>query len=62
MKVTLKLIEKDRFLSVVNEKHSIVVDGDREVAPSAMDYLLVGMGACTAIDVVDIMRKMREPL
>jgi uncharacterized OsmC-like protein len=27
-----------------------------------MDYLLVGMGACTAIDVVDIMRKMREPL
>ncbi|MGC8565059.1 MAG: OsmC family protein [Thermoplasmata archaeon] len=62
MKVIIDLIEKDRFVSIVNEKHSVIIDGDREIAPSAMDFLLVGLGSCTAIDVVDILRKMREPI
>ncbi|MCI4434200.1 MAG: OsmC family protein [Thermoplasmata archaeon] len=62
MKVIINQIEGDKFLSVVDGKHSVVVDGERSVAPSAMDFLLVGIGSCTAIDVVDILRKMREPL
>lgn len=62
MKIAIDLIERDRFISTVDGKHSVVVDGDREIAPSAMDFLLVGLGSCTAIDVVDILSKMREPL
>ncbi len=62
MKVEFEWINDDKFISMVNEKHSIVIDGNREIAPSAMDFLLVGLGSCTAIDVVDILRKMREPL
>ncbi|MEM4589244.1 MAG: OsmC family protein, partial [Thermoplasmata archaeon] len=52
----------DKFLAIVDEKHSVIVDGERNIAPSAMDFLLVGLGSCTAIDVVDILRKMKEPL
>lgn len=62
MNVEIDFIDKNRFVSVVEGKHSVMVDGDRLVAPSAMDFLLVGLGSCTAIDVVEIMKKMREPL
>ncbi len=38
----------------------MIVDGDRKIAPSGMDFLLVGLGSCTAIDLVSILKKMRE--
>jgi putative redox protein len=31
-------------------------------APSPMEYLLAGVAGCTAIDVVGILQKMRQPL
>ncbi|MEM3977165.1 MAG: OsmC family protein, partial [Thermoplasmata archaeon] len=62
MKVSINLVKDDKFLAIVDEKHSVIVDGERNIAPSAMDFLLVGLGSCTAIDVVDILRKMKEPL
>ena len=62
MKVSINLVKDDKFLAIVDEKHSVIVDGGRNIAPSAMDFLLVGLGSCTAIDVVDILRKMKEPL
>lgn len=38
-----------------------VVDGDREVAPSPVEGMLVALGACSAIDVVEILEKRRTP-
>jgi putative redox protein len=35
---------------------------DSAFGPSPMHLLLLAVGACTAIDVVDILRKMRQPL
>ena len=40
---------------------TIVVDGDREVAPSPVDSLLVAIAGCSGIDVVEILNKRRTP-
>ncbi|MDQ3388695.1 MAG: OsmC family protein [Gemmatimonadota bacterium] len=38
---------------------TLVVDGDREAAPSPVDALVVALASCSAIDVVEILRKRR---
>jgi putative redox protein len=38
------------------------IDGDHQAALSPMELLLEAIGACSAIDVVMILEKMREPL
>lgn len=38
-----------------------VVDGEREVAPSPVDSVVVALAACSAIDVVEILTKRRTP-
>jgi len=40
---------------------TLLVDGDREVAPSPVDALLVSIASCSAIDVVDYLEKRRTP-
>jgi putative redox protein len=41
---------------------TMVLDGDREVAPSPVDSLLVSLAACSGIDVVEILQKRRTPV
>lgn len=41
---------------------TIVMDGDRVAAPSPVDSLLVSLGTCSAIDVVEILEKRRTPV
>jgi putative redox protein len=36
--------------------------GDADFGPTPMLLLLLAAGACTAMDVVEVLRKMREPL
>jgi putative redox protein len=40
---------------------TLVMDGAREIAPSPVDGLLVSLAACSAIDVVEILKKRRTP-
>jgi putative redox protein len=40
---------------------TLLVDGDKGVAPSPVDALLVSIAACSAIDVVDYLEKRRTP-
>jgi putative redox protein len=40
---------------------TLLLDGDREAAPSPVDALLVSLAACSAIDVVEILEKRRTP-
>ena len=47
--------------------HAVVMDGPPELGghnlgPRPMEMLLMGLGGCTAIDVVNIMRKSRQDL
>jgi len=62
MKLEVGLVENLKFKVKVNEKHEIIVDADRIVAPSSMDYVLVGLAACTSISIVSILRRMHENL
>lgn len=47
--------------------HSVVIDGPpegggRNLGPRPMEMLLLGMGACTAYDVVSILKKSRQQI
>ncbi|MQA91650.1 MAG: hypothetical protein GEU90_15735 [Gemmatimonas sp.] len=40
---------------------TLLVDGDRVVGPSPVDGLIVALGSCSAIDLVEILEKRRTP-
>ena len=42
--------------------HTFRVDGDSAEGPSPTQLLAVGLAACMAMDIVDILRKGRHPL
>jgi putative redox protein len=58
---TAKWIDKLQFEGVGPSGHSITIDGDRKVANSPTDLVLLGLCGCTAYDVVSILRKKRQP-
>lgn len=39
----------------------LLLDGDHEAAPSPVEAMVSALGACSAIDVVDILEKRRTP-
>src|SRR6266404_8373987 len=51
-----------RFIGMASSGHALVIDADRERNTGAgpMELVLVGLCACTATDVVSILRKKRE--
>jgi putative redox protein len=54
-------IEKQRFNSISDSGHTIVVDGDKTAGNSPMELVLIGLCGCTGYDVVSILKKKREP-
>ncbi|SRR5581483_3182697 len=54
--------DDDRFLAIASSGHAMVVDaGEKKSAPGPMELVLVALCSCTAVDVVTILRKKREP-
>lgn len=51
-----------RFRGGLPDGPSIVMDGDRETAPSPVDNLLVSLASCVGIDVVEILQKRKTPV
>ena len=67
LKARVKWIDSDRFLGESGSGHAVVMEGapgEGEVAIGirAMEMLLLGMGGCTAYDVVSILEKAREKI
>jgi putative redox protein len=67
MKARIKLSEGMTFLAESGSGHAMVVDaapdvGGRDLGPRPMELVLMGTGSCTAIDVVHILRKARQPI
>jgi putative redox protein len=54
----------ERFLALTPSGHGVPFDSDREsnAAPGPMEMLLAALGACTATDVVVILKKKRQKL
>ena len=48
------------FIGTSGSGHSMVIDGDKAAGMSPMEMLLLGAGACAAIDLVTILKKGRQ--
>ena len=67
MKARVKLIEGVSFVGQSESGHSVVMDGAPEsggknLGVRPMEMLLLGLGGCSAFDVVLILRKSRQPI
>ena len=67
MKARIKLSEGVTFIAESGSGHAVVVDGSpdvggRDLGPRPMELVLMGTGACSAIDVVLILRKARQAI
>jgi putative redox protein len=67
MKARIKWNEGVSFVAESGTGHAIVVDGapdagGRNLGPRPMELVLMGTGACSAFDVMHILRKGREPV
>jgi len=65
MKGAVKWVGDAMFVAESGSGHSVVVDGPpdgggRNLGVRPMELVLLGMGACTAYDVVHILRKARQ--
>lgn len=61
---TVQWVGAEQFLAATPSGHAVPMDSDRESnsAPGPMEMLLAALGACTATDVVSILRKKRQEL
>lgn len=66
MKASVSWLEDRTFVGGTESGHRVVVGtahGDTpKPGPSAMELMLIGTGACSAWDVVNILEKGREPV
>ena len=67
MKARVKWLDHMSFVGETGSGHSVVMDGapdsgGRNLAARPMEMVLVGMGGCTAFDVVMILQRARQPI
>ncbi|TLF51585.1 OsmC family protein [Halomonas urmiana] len=64
MKASVKWTDGRQFVAESGSGHSVVIDGPpdhggRNTGPRPMEMLLMGMGACTSFDILNILEKAR---
>ncbi|HWS02953.1 MAG TPA: OsmC family protein [Gammaproteobacteria bacterium] len=67
MKARVKWVQDATFIGEAGSGHAVVMDGPpesggRNLGPRPMEMLLLGMGGCTAFDVVYILQRARQPV
>jgi putative redox protein len=67
MQARIKWVQDATFLGEAGSGHAVVMDGPpehggRNLGVRPMEMLLLGMGGCTAFDVVHILKKSRQPV
>ena len=65
MQVRIKWLEQRAFQAETGSGHSLTMDGPpehggRNLAARPMEMVLVGLGGCSAFDVVEILEKSRQ--
>jgi putative redox protein len=65
--VSVQWIDGNAFSTLTGSGHTIVLDskpeeGETSAGPAPMEMLLVGLAGCTAVDVVHILRRQRQPM
>ena len=64
MNARIKWLDHMSFVAEAGSGHSLVMDGPpehggRNLGPRPMEMILLGLGGCTAFDVVSILKKSR---
>ncbi len=59
---TVNWIDGLKFEAITQEGYEFTIDGKREEGVGAMDLLLFSVAGCTAVDVVIILKKQRQPV
>ncbi|MGB8711976.1 MAG: OsmC family protein [Onishia taeanensis] len=67
MKASVKWTDGRQFVAESGSGHSVVIDGPpdhggRDTGPRPMEMMLMGLGACTSFDVLQILEKSRAPI
>lgn len=67
MKARVKWVEGMAFMAEADSGHGIMLDGSPEIGgrnlgARPMEMVLMGLGGCTAIDVMVILGKQRQPV
>lgn len=67
MKARVRWIENAAFLAETGSGHALVVDGPesiggRNLGPRPMELMLLSVGSCSAVDIVQILKKARQPV
>lgn len=67
MQARIKWVADAMFVGESGSGHSVVMDGPsdhggRNMGVRPMEMLLLGLGGCASFDVVDILRKSRQPV
>jgi len=65
MQARIKLIENACLLAEASSGHGVVIDGAQEIGGRnlgvrPMEMILMGLGGCTAMDVLSILQKKRQ--
>ena len=65
MQARIKLIENACLLAEASSGHGVVIDGAHEIGGRnlgvrPMEMILMGLGGCTAMDVLSILKKKRQ--
>ena len=67
MEARVKWHESAVFIAESGSGHAIVVDGPAEIGgrnlgPRPMELMLMSVGSCSAVDIVQILKKARQPV
>ena len=67
MKARIKWVENACFVGETGSGHAIVIDGPesiggRNLGVRPMELMLMSVGACSAVDVIHILKKARQPV
>lgn len=65
--IEVQLLKNMTFIGKSSTGHSIVMDtgeksGGNQSAPTPMEMVLLGLGGCTGMDVISILRKMKQDI
>lgn len=67
MQARVKWVENMLYVGETGSGHAVVMDGPpdlggKNLGPRPMEMLLLGLGSCSSVDVVHILKKARQPV
>ena len=67
MKASILWMKDAQFIAQSESGHTLIIDGPpdhggKNLGARPMEMVLMGLGACTSIDVIDILKKSRQEI